>query len=135
MGVIDAIPAHGDDWRTAYRALLATTTVDYIHLDMPYELIGKTISWAEIRQAEHFIEDHGLAFGLLLTTRKGGYASNRVYSTGVREELAGYREHCGTPAAYIIAAWFPYPEAAVPTATDLLDAVAKVQPEHFSACM
>ena len=124
IGIIDATPTHGEDWRTAYHALLATKTVDYIHLDVPYELIGKTISWEEVLGLEHYIESRGLDFGLLLTTRTGGYTSNRAYSSGVRGELYGYMEHCGTPSAYIIAAWFPYPETIVPYVTDLIDAVA-----------
>jgi len=124
IGIIDALPAHGGDWREAYGDLIATGAVDYIHLDMPWELIGKKVSWEELRRIEHFVEDQGLDFGLLLTTRRGGEHSEKAYARGVEAELTGYQHHCGSPAAYVIASWFPHPARTVPTVTDLITRIA-----------
>lgn len=124
IGIIDALPAHGGGWREAYGDLIATGVVDYIHLDLPYELIGKNVTWEELRRIEGFVEEQGLEFGLLLTTRKGGEQSDQAYAAGVEAELAGYSNHCGSPAAYVIASWFPHPARTVPAMTDLITRIA-----------
>lgn len=125
IGIIDALPTHGADWRAAYTALLATGSVDYVHLDVPYERIGKSISWEDIRRVEKFIEGHGKGFGLLLTTRTGGETSDQAYRAGVKAELAGYRGHCGSPAAYVITSWFPHPARTVPAMTNLIKSIGQ----------
>ena len=72
IGIIDAMPTHGDDCRQAYTALAITGVIKYIHLYAPYEYIVKMLSWEDIHQVEHRGETRGLSFGLLLMMRTGG---------------------------------------------------------------
>lgn len=124
FGLIDAMPVHRGPWRDAYTALHRLDLIDYIHLDVPYERIGDTISTGAIREVEAFVESRGMDFGILLTTREGGYESNEAYARGVTASLATHLESCATPSAYILASWFPYPDRTVPVMTDLLQKLA-----------
>lgn len=120
VGLIDAMPVHRGPWREAYSAVHGLDLIDYIHLDVPYERIGDSISPATIREVEAYVESRGMDFGILLTTRDGGYASNEAYARGVTASLATHLKNCATPAAYILASWFPYPDRTVPVVKDLL---------------
>lgn len=127
IGIIDALPSHGKDYRLPYRRLqeaLARESIElsYIHLDMPFELPRERrhgITWRTIREVERYVEeDLHTRFGLITTSRKGGKTSSRLFHERVLAALTCYAGAEGTPGDLVIASWYPYPDTTVPdTAT------------------
>lgn len=123
IGIIDALPSHGADYRRPYRLLrdalaAAGMRLSYIHLDMPFEIPQERrhgITWQTVRQVERYVEeDLGLRFGFLATSRRGGEHSSRMFHDRVMAALECYAGAGGTPGDYVVAAWFPYPDRTVP---------------------
>lgn len=48
------------------------------------------------------------------------YEDNNQGHAGVLAALDGYIAHTGSPGAYVVASWFPYPDRTVPVITDLI---------------
>lgn len=127
VGIIDALPSHGKDYRRPYLLLkdaLARESValSYIHLDMPFDIPKERslgITWQQIRAVESYVEDElGLRFGLVATSSKGGRISGKAFHERVLAAQECYVGAGGTPGDFIIASWFSYPQATIPeTAT------------------
>lgn len=127
IGIIDALPSHGEEYRQPYRMLKDAfaqekIVLSYIHLDMPFD-IPKThwhgITWQQIRNVESYVEDDlGLRFGLIVTSSAGGTISSKTFHERVLATMECYSGAGGTPGDLIIASWFPYPKTTIPeTAT------------------
>jgi len=123
IGIIDALPSHGKEYRQPYRDLRdalsrAGLKLSFIHLDMPFEIPREQqrgITWQTVRDVERYVEDElGLVFGYFTTSRKGGDTSSKAYHRSVIADLDCYAGSGGTPDDYIIASWFPYPEKTIP---------------------
>lgn len=127
IGIIDDLPSHGKEYQQPYRQLKNALTregldISFIHLDMPFDLIKEHhqgLTWQRVREVEQYVEDElHVKFGLLATSRKGGYTSSKAYHHSVMAVLMCYSWADGTPHDFIIASWFPYPEKTIPeTAT------------------
>jgi hypothetical protein len=127
IGIIDALPSHGKDYRQPYRRLRDAMAREglglaYIHLDMPFEYPAERIngvSWRSARAVERYVEeDLGLQFGLLATSKTGGTLSSRAFHERVMATLECYMGITGTPRDLVIASWFPHPRSTIPeTAT------------------
>jgi len=127
IGIIDALPSHGEDYRQPYRLLrdaLAREGIPlaYIHLDMPFELPREQqhgLTWQKVREVERYVEeDLGLKFGFFTTSREGGLVSSKAFHDRVMAALECYAGADGTPGDFIIASWFPHPQKTIPeTAT------------------
>lgn len=123
IGIIDALPSHGKDYRQPYlllRDALAKEAIalSYIHLDMPFDIPREQvlgITWPKIRAVESYVEDElGLKFGLVVTSNKGGKVSSKLFHERVLAAQECYLGAGGTPGDFIIASWFPYPQATIP---------------------
>jgi len=123
IGIIDALPSHAEEYREPYRLLRDAMTkesipLSYIHLDMPFELPKEQrdgITWQKIREVERYVEETlGLKFGLITTSAKGGKMSSKAFHERVMAALDCYAGADGSPAEFIIASWFPYPQKAIP---------------------
>jgi hypothetical protein len=127
IGIIDALPTKGQDYKTAYRKLVAAMARDkikfsYIHLDAPFDVAKNGhngLSWDSLRDVERFVEDDlKIAFGLFATSRNGGMRSSQSYFQGTVGTLNCFSGSGGTPREYVVASWFPFPEKSIPdTAT------------------
>lgn len=127
IGIIDAIPSHGEDYRQPYRMLkdalaMEKMALSYIHLDMPFDIPKEHwhgITWQQVRAVETYVEDDlGLRFGLIATSNKGGTLSSKAFHERVLAAQECYSGAGGTPGDFIIASWFPYPQTTIPeTAT------------------
>jgi len=126
-GIIDAIPSHVEDYRQPYLLLKNAMAkgggaLSYIHLDMPFDipreqLLG--ITWPQARAVESYVEEVlGIRFGFMTTSAKGGRASSKAFHERVLAAQECYLGAGGTPTDFIIASWFPFPQATIPeTAT------------------
>lgn len=123
IGIIDALPTHGAEYKEPYRRLKDALSrenigLGYIHVDMPFDLIHdqrRGASWRTLREVERFVEDElNLRFGLLATTAKGGRSSGKAFHEGVMSMLECYRGMQGTPGDFIIASWFAHPVKTIP---------------------
>ena len=123
IGIIDALPSQGRSYQEPYRRLRdaladAGLRLSYIHLDIPFDIPRghrRGVTWDGIRAVERYVEDDlGLKFGYFTTTRKGGESSSKAFHAGVLASLECYAGVGGTPAAFIVASWFPYPDRTIP---------------------
>lgn len=122
IGLIDALPSHGLDYRSPYRKLSdalahAGIGLSYIHLDISLEAAFRRrgeISWDSIRAVEKYVEGLGVEFGLYAKSRRAGQISSEMFHRRSIEGLECYAGAGGTPHDYIIASWFRYPEKAIP---------------------
>jgi hypothetical protein len=123
IGIIDALPSHGKEYREPYR--LAKEAMErngmklsYIHLDMPFEIPRnqhRGVTWQKVREVEAYVEDDlGLKFGFFTTSRQGGRTSSKSFHDAVIAALDCYAGANGTPAHFIIASWFPHPQKTIP---------------------
>jgi hypothetical protein len=123
IGIIDALPSHGKDYQSAYVALAKAfkangLSLDHVILDLPYELVKERkagMSWQKLLQVERFVKrDIGAKFGLIATSRKAGYQSDRDFHQAVMAMQENYAKAGGDPDFYLLASWFPHPSATIP---------------------
>ena len=123
IGIIDALPSHGKDYRRAYRALRdamsrEVLTLSYIHVDMPFEIPHERqlgVTWQMLREVERYVEEElGLQFGFFTTSRTAGNISSRAFHERVMAGLECYTGATGTPRDWVIASWFPNPRRTIP---------------------
>jgi len=123
IGIIDALPSHGKDYRRAYRALRDAMsreglTLSYIHVDMPFEIPHQRqlgVTWQTLREVERYVEEElGLKFGFFTTSRTAGNISSKAFHERVMAALECYTGATGTPRDWLIASWFPHPRNTIP---------------------
>lgn len=56
----------------------------------------------------------GCEFGLICTSRKAGYESDRAYHETVLKALERHKSVGGAPDQYLIMSWFPHPLRSIP---------------------
>jgi hypothetical protein len=127
IGIMDALPSHGKDYKLPYRLLrdaLARERIglSYIHLDISFDgprtgRYGTT--WKTILEVERYVEnDLGVAFGMFAKSRRGGQISSKAFYERTMGVLECYAGSGGAPREYVLASNFPHPEMSVPeTAT------------------
>ena len=123
VGIIDALPSHGREYKGPY-ARLAKAFSDnglklaYVDLDLPYELVKDRLSnlrWSKIKEVELFVQNQlGARFGLICTSRNGGYNSDRAFHMHALAEMSEYMNSGGNPDHFTIMSWFPHPAYTVP---------------------
>ncbi len=129
VGIVDALPTHGRDWRTHYRELdnrldAIGIQLDHVHLDMPVDFVGpapKSYQWSDVIEIQRFVkEDLSTEFGFMLTSSGGGNSSARQWREASIAGLADYgtalqqSATVSQPDRIIVAAWFPNPASSVP---------------------
>ncbi|MFC1707840.1 hypothetical protein ACFL59_13675, partial [Planctomycetota bacterium] len=123
IGITDALPTNGLDYETPYTLLAqglqaVGLELSHIHLDCPYEYPQEGIlgmSWPKVRQVEQFVRVLvGCDFGLVCTSRTGGYESDQAYHTNVLASWSQYRAFAGNPDHTVIMSWFPHPQLTTP---------------------
>ena len=123
IGLIDALPSHGKDYRGPYRVLRdaldqAGIGLSYVHLDMPFEIPAterRGITWQSVRMLEGYVEDElGLPFGLFMVSRRAGQHSSRMVYERTLSFLDCYAGLGGTPRDYVVTSFFRYPERTIP---------------------
>ncbi len=122
VGIIDALPTKGLEYRDPYGRLAAALEdeglgLDFVHLDCPYEhpQEGAKITWDGVKEVESFVrEDIGARFGFVCTSRTGGETSDQAWNDNVLDSLRRYVEANGLPDEYVIMSWFPHPSSSIP---------------------
>jgi len=123
IGIIDALPSHGKDYRRPYRRLRDAMSreglsLSYIHVDMPFEIPRERqlgVTWQMLRGVERYVEEElGLQFGFFTTSHTGGNISSRAFHERVMAGLECYTGVTGTPRDWVIASWFPHPRTTIP---------------------
>jgi hypothetical protein len=123
IGIMDALPSHGKDYRTPYRQLkdaLAREKIglSHIHLDISFDAprTGRRgVTWASIREVERYVEeDLGAAFGLFAKSRRGGENSSRDFYMRTMGSVECYAGSGGTPREYVLSSNFLYPNKTIP---------------------
>ena len=123
IGIIDALPSHGKDYRRPYRQLRDAMSreglnLSYIHVDMPFEIpheLQLGVTWQTLREVERYVEEElDLQFGFFTTSRTGGNISSRAFHDRVMAALECYTGAMGTPRDWLIASWFPHPRKTIP---------------------
>lgn len=127
IGIIDALPAKGMDYRDAYRQLAealqaAGVTLSYVHLDISFDAARQSrygTDWAQIREIERYLEhDLKVQFGLFAKSRRAGQQSSAAFREAALASVRCYAGSGGTPREYVFASWFKYPDKTIPeTAT------------------
>lgn len=120
VGLIDAMPTKGREYKAPYRELsrrLAQRglSLDFIHLDCPVEMpsAGETITWEKVFEVETFVQNGlKIPFGFICTSASGGMASEEEFYKNILEIPQHYRGH--SPDHFIIMSWFPYPQHSLP---------------------
>lgn len=123
IGIVDALPSHGKDYRNAYKGLKdhlvkAGLALDHITLDIPCEIPDtkrNSISWQKVKDVEEYVQKEiGCSFGLVCTSRVAGYRSDEAYHRAVLSALASHAKTGGRPDRYLIMSWFPHPKTSIP---------------------
>jgi hypothetical protein len=122
IGIIDALPTKGRDYRDPYGQLAAALgedglELDFIHLDCPYEhpQQGVRITWEVVKEVESFVKQEiGARFGLICTSRTGGEESDEAWNDNVLDVPRQYAKVNGNPDEYVIMSWFPHPGYSIP---------------------
>ena len=88
IGVIDALPSKGMDYRDAYRQLAdamkaAGTALSYVHLDISFDAAKQGrygTDWNTIREIERYLEDDlKIQVGLFAKSRRAGQQSSAAF--------------------------------------------------------
>jgi len=123
IGIIDALPSHGRDYRQPYRELRDAMArggfrLSFVHLDMPFEIPAERlygINWRTVREVERYVENGlGVRFGFFATSRNGGHRSSKAFHDNVMAALECVSGSGGTPGDFIVASWFPHPRTTIP---------------------
>lgn len=123
VGLIDATPSHGKDYKRNYLLLVnhlkkENLKLDYILLDTTFNLLKSrknNMSWYKAIEIEEFVKKElGLKFGVFVTSRAAGYKSNRDFFEDVSTFADCYYSAKGNSDFYIISSWFPYPDQTIP---------------------
>jgi len=122
VGIIDALPTKGLEYRDPYGRLAAALKdeglgLDFVHLDCPYEhpQEGARITWEGVKEVESFVKgDVGARFGLICTSRTGGETSDEAWNDNVLDVPRQYAGADGSPDEYVIMSWFPHPGSSIP---------------------
>ena len=85
-----------------------------IPCEIPEEGING-MSWEKVKDVEVFVQEEiGCKFGLICTSRKAGYKSDRAYHETVLKALERYKSVGGILDQYLIMSWFPHPLRSIP---------------------
>lgn len=122
LGIIDALPTKGLEYRNPYGELAAALgeegiELGFVHLDCPYEhpQKGEKITWDGVKEVESFVKRVvGARFGLICTSRTGGETSDEAWNDSVLDVPKKYAGADGRPDEYVIMSWFPYPGSSIP---------------------
>lgn len=123
IGIIDAMPTHNKDYRTAYSGLKKALsqrgyTLDHILLDIPFELpeTGRLDnSWPKTKEVEQFVRGEiGTKFGIICTSRTAGYESDEAYHDTVLKMFGRCKEYEINPDYFVMMSWFPHPKTSIP---------------------
>ena len=126
LGIIDALPTKGLDYRDPYRRLAAALSeedleLNFVHLDCPYEhpQEGARITWEGVKEVESFVKtDIGARFGFICTNRTGGEASDEAWNDNVLDAPRQYASVDGSPDEYVVMSWFSHPSSTVPESAE-----------------
>ncbi len=126
LGIIDALPTKGLDYRDPYGGLAAALSgedleLNFVHLDCPYEdpQEGARITWEGVKEVESFVKGEvGARFGFVCTSRTGGEASDEAWNDSVLDALRQYASVNGTPDEYVVMSWFPHPGSTIPESAE-----------------
>ncbi|MDQ3637053.1 MAG: hypothetical protein M3426_03535 [Actinomycetota bacterium] len=124
IGIIDALPTKGLDYRDPYGRLAAALSEEdpelkFVHLDCPYEhpQEGARITWEGVKEVESFVKtDIGARFDFICTSRTGGEASDEAWNDNVLDAPRQYASVGGSPDEYVVMSWFPHPGSTIPEA-------------------
>ena len=119
MGIVDALPSHGKDYKGLKDHLAkANLVLDHIDLDIPCEIPDKKrngMSWQKVKAVEEYVQKEiGCSFGLVCTSRVAGYKSDEAYHKAVLSVLGSHTKTGGHPDRYLIMSWFPHPKTSIP---------------------
>ncbi len=122
IGIIDALPTKGLDYRDPYGRLAAALSEEdpelkFVHLDCPYEhpQEGARITWEGVKEVESFVKtDIGARFDFICTSRTGGEASDEAWNDNVLDAPRQYASVGGSPDEYVVMSWFPHPGSTIP---------------------
>ncbi len=123
IGIIDALPSHGRDYRVPYRQLRDAMSgeglsLSYIHVDMPFEIPWERlggVTWQKLREVERYVEEQlGLQFGFFTTSQAGGNISSEAFHERVMAAFECYSGVMGSPRDWVIASWFSHPRKTIP---------------------
>jgi hypothetical protein len=120
VGLIDAMPSHKRDWRTAYRMLHRALTreklsLDFLLLDMPMQWAQAPGGWNTLFQVKAFVKNTlRWRFGWSVTLGKPGATSNSRYRTQLLAGLREYQARGGGADFLTVMSWSPQPERSTP---------------------
>lgn len=138
VGIIDALPSHGKDWKMLYSKLCSTVTarfgnavfvpiIDYVHLDAPYrgyiQSAWDVLTWYDINRIRKFLNSRQIKFGLLLTS-ESGKVSSQAFTDDVVQMHHDICKYLGSAVEEVLISWFAYPEVTVPTISTLINQVS-----------
>lgn len=117
IGIIDALPSHGEPYKEAYKYTrdmfrAAGVRLDYIHLDGAVGSVAGGrygMSWEKVKEISQYVRSLGLQFGVILASRRGGESSDEAYHHGVVKAVREYKEAGGTADQYIVASFYKHP--------------------------
>jgi len=118
IGLVDAMPAKGWDYRGVYLRLLDDLAsqglgLAFIHLDFPME--SASPGWANVREVEDFVRgDLRVPFGLIYVSKVGGAISNVAFRDNVLAAYRAYRAAGGRPDHLELTSWYAYPTSTLP---------------------
>ena len=131
IGLIDALPTKGGEYKRPYRLLHELTTeaghpIDFIQLDAPMDYLseGYPITWEGAEEVERFVQEElGLGYGFIVTSFVGGMQSDQAFYDNVMNTLDEYPVEGGGPDHFVLMSWYNHPARALPE-----DAPAGVYP-------
>ena len=116
IGIIDAKPAHGADFRQAYRTLVtrlgkAGFKLAFIDLDHPLDLASHSTLVAAQRYVTNTLQTR---CGVFITHAAGGRTSAAAFRSGLLSELSRALRQGLRADRFVLAAWYPHPRLSAP---------------------
>ena len=126
IGIIDALPTKGLDYREPYGRLAVALAeedleLNFVHLDCPYEhpQEGAKITWEGVKEVEAFVKGEvGARFGFICTSCTGGEVSDEAWNDNVLDAPRQYASVDGSPDEYVVMSWFPHPGSTIPESAE-----------------
>lgn len=120
VGLIDSLPAHGKDWRTAYLMVRnglreAGLTLDFLLLDMPMQWVTAPGGWATFFSVQAYVRNvMGWQFGWNVTLGRDGASTLADYRTQLLAGLQAYQDRGGGADFLAVMSWSLQPELSAP---------------------
>ena len=135
LGLIDARPTKGWDYRDAYKRVVEIADIDFLILDCPYSYPARNtnISWSGFQQVgDYIMNDLGIDYGIILTDNVGGQTSEQLFRNNTLAFANQIKTQNYDYDYLIFMSWYNNPTKAIPEYPSYGHTMTSVAREAFN---